>query len=252
MRTLLGALRLAFAGPVIVLVTVFILITSPLPVRIRDVRLSAWFATLAARLAMLIFNVRFRCLNPQLLAQHHGFIFANHITYFDILMMLHTLPVRFLSAAETRRMLFFGPVAEAIETVFVNRSDKASRAAARQALLAAPRYPPIVLYPEGGVGPANSLQTFRYGAFETAMEGRIPYLLAAIRYSRGDIIVWGDGEGFMASFWRLACFPGPIVAELVPLRVVRPEPGDDAKRLAGEAHREIAAAMGVTPQMDVR
>jgi hypothetical protein len=62
--------------------------------------------------------------------------------------------------------------------------------------------------------------------------------------------VWGETEGFMDTFWRLACFPGPIVAELVPLRVVQPQPTDDPKRLAAEAHREIAAAMGVVPKMD--
>ncbi|MGQ0603996.1 MAG: 1-acyl-sn-glycerol-3-phosphate acyltransferase [Anaerolineales bacterium] len=250
MRTLLGVLRMAIAGPVIVLATLFILITSPLPLRIRGVRLSAWFTTLAARLAMPVFNVRFRCPNPEMFWQHQGFVFANHISFYDILMLLHVMPMRFLSAQENRKMLFIGTVAQAIDTVFVNRSDKASRAAARQTLLDTRKFPPIVLYPEGGVGPANSLQTFRYGAFETAMEGRTPYLLAAIRYSRADIIVWGEGEGFMDTFWRLACFPGPIIAELVPLRVVHPQPTDDPKRLAADAHREIAAAMGVTPKME--
>jgi 1-acyl-sn-glycerol-3-phosphate acyltransferase len=212
--------------------------------------LSAWFTTLAARLAMLVFNVRFRCADPTLITQHQGFIFANHISYFDILMILHVLPVRFLSAEENRKLLFIGAVAEAIDTVFVNRSDKASRAAARQTLLDTRKYPPIVLYPEGGVGPANSLQAFRYGAFETAMEGRTPYLLAAIRYSHAEVIVWGKNEGFMDTFWRLARFPGPVLAELVPLRVVHPQPGDDPKRLAVEAHRDIAAAMGVMPKME--
>lgn len=250
MRTALGVLRLSVAFPVILLAALLILLTGWIPLRIGGARLAAWFTTLAARLAMPVFNVRYRCLDPERVRRHTGFIFANHITYFDILCLQAILPLRYLSAEENRRLPVIGWVAQAIGTVFVNRGDKQSRAQAREQLIRTEKFPAIVMFPEGGVGPANSLQAFRYGAFEIAMQSRAAYLLAAIRYSHPEVIVWGEGEQFMDTFWRLACFPGPIYAEVAPLAVVTPRPDDDPKRLAAEAHRLIAREMGVTPRMD--
>jgi 1-acyl-sn-glycerol-3-phosphate acyltransferase len=250
MRTALGVLLLTIAFPVILLAAALIVLTGWIPLPIRGARLAAWFTTLVARLAMRVFNVRYRCLDPEQFRRHTGFIFANHITYFDILCLQAILPLRYLSAAENRRLPVIGWVAQAIGTVFVNRSDRQSRAQAREQLVKAEKYPAIVMYPEGGVGPANSLQSFRYGAFEIAMQSHAAYLLAAIRYSHPDIVVWNENEQFMDTFWRLACFPGPVYAEVAPLKVVMPQPDDDPKRLAAEAHRLIAREMGVPPKMD--
>ncbi len=155
--------------------------------------------------------------------------------------------MRYLSKIEVRAWPFIGWVAMAIGTVFVNRSDKASRSQARQQLGQVARFPPIVLYPEGGIGPANSLQPFRYGAFEIAIEQGIPYLVCAINYSRADVIVWGEGESLIECLWRLACFPGPMDASVTPLKIIAPQPGDDPKVLAVEAHHTIAVALQVSP-----
>jgi 1-acyl-sn-glycerol-3-phosphate acyltransferase len=249
LRAALGVFRLTIAFAAVVMVTALILAAALLPVTRRGVRLSAWFTTWASQLAIILFNVRYRALDPDQVWSHSGFIFANHISYFDILMLQAILPLRYLSKAEVRAWPFIGWVAVAIGTVFVDRSSKASRGQARQQLVQAGRFPPIVLYPEGGIGPANSLQSFRYGAFEIAIEHGIPYLLCAIHYSRPDIIVWGDDENLMDCLWRLACFPGPIEASVVPLQRVVPQLGDDPKALAVQAHHTIAAALQVPPKM---
>lgn len=249
LRTALGVFRLAVAFPVIGVGSLLIVATMWIPVRIKGIRLAAWLVTLIARLAMLVFNVRFRCDEPDKFFKHHGFVFPNHITFFDILMMVRLLPMRFVSALENRSWPFIGWVAIAIGTVFVNRSDKASRAEARAQLAKAERYPPIVLYPEGAIGPAHSLRPFRYGAFEIAVENGVPYLPCVIVYDYPEAVEWTHGQTFMQVFWRLACYPGPLHARLVPLEVVQPKLGDDPKRLAAEAHRAIAAVLGVTPHM---
>ena len=244
-----GALRFAIALPAIALAALVIIPVSWLPLRVQRISLAAWLCTLVARLAMRVFNVRFRCDAPDKLRQHHGLVFPNHISFFDILMMLHVVPMRFLSAIETRRMLFIGQVAAAIGTVFVDRSNKTSRAEARAQLARVSRFPPIVLYPEGGTGPARALQPFRFGAFEIAIEHQIPYLPCAIVYSHPAVIEWGHGESFLQALWRLACFAGPIEARLAPLEVVQPRPTDDPQQLAVAAHRAIAAVLNVSPQM---
>lgn len=249
MRLVLGLLRLASAFLVILFTAILILLTSWIPVTQNGARLSAWLTTWASRWAMALFNVRYQCTHREVFEKHSGFVFANHISYFDILMLQAIRPLRWLSAEENRKMPVIGWVADTIGTVFVNRGSKESRAQAREQLVRARKHPPIVLFPEGGVGPANSLQSFRYGAFEIAMEGRTPYLLAAIRYSHAEVIVWGQNEGLMTTLNRLARFPGPIKAEVVALKVITPEPTADPKQLATDAHRLIAEAMDVPPQM---
>jgi len=252
MRPLLGILRMSIALPTIVIGSLLIIATMWIPIRVRGIKIAAWLLTALASLAMALFNVRFHCAEPEKLFRHQGFVFPNHITYFDILMMVRVLPMRFVSAIENRSMPFIGWVAIAIGTVFVNRSDKQSRAEARTQLAKianAQPFPPIVVYPEGGVGPVRGLQPFRYGAFEIAAEGGVPYLPCAILYSHPEVIVWGQKEGFMDTFWRLACFPGPVEANLMPLIPIQPGPSDDPKQLATDGHRVIAAALGVPPQM---
>jgi 1-acyl-sn-glycerol-3-phosphate acyltransferase len=248
MRTLLGLVRLSIAFPAIAVASILILLLSPLPVRIRGVRMAAWLCTLAARFAMFLFNIRFSCPEPQKFFSHQGFVFPNHISYFDILMMMALLPMRFLSRMENRSWPFIGWVAIAIGTVFVDRGDKQSRADAREQLMKVERFPPIVLYPEGRIGPARALQPFRYGAFEIVAEGDVPFLPCALVYSQPEVIAWGD-ESFLKAFWRLARYPGPIDARLVPLTPVQPGPAADPKQLATEAHQAVAAALGVPSQM---
>ncbi|MEZ4664481.1 MAG: 1-acyl-sn-glycerol-3-phosphate acyltransferase [Caldilineaceae bacterium] len=93
----------------------------------------------------------------------HGLIFCNHLSYLDIMVLLSVAPVRFLSARGVQRIPFVGWIATAIDTVFVNRGDQASRAAVRTTLadqLRAQAYPPLVLFP-GQVGPGDQVLPFR-------------------------------------------------------------------------------------------
>ena len=249
MNRLLGFARVVIAVPILALATLLILFTSWLPLNIKGIGLAAWLCTLCARLAMRIFNVRFRCTSPQMLWQHQGFVFANHIGFFDILMMLHVLPCRFLSAAETKKIPFVGRVATAIGTLFVDRANRKSRAEIYQQLAEAERFPPLVIYPEGGVGPANSLQAFKYGSFEICVKHKIPYLLCAIRYDHPESLNWLEGEKFQDVFWKAAQHSGPICAELIPLRRVEPTGDENARELTKQAHREIAAALNISQKL---
>ena len=72
MRSILGILHLTIA---------FLVIAALIPARLKDIRLSAWIATLVARLAMAVFNIRFTCPVPEKFYRHEGLVFANHITY---------------------------------------------------------------------------------------------------------------------------------------------------------------------------
>lgn len=245
---LIAIFRLAIALPILALATLLILLTARLPFKRKGIGLAPWLCTLCARLSMRIFNVRFSCANPHLLWQHRGFVFANHIGAFDILMMLHILPCRFLSAAETKKIPFIGQVAEAIGTLFVDRANRKSRAEIYKQLAEAERFPALVIYPEGGVGPAHNVQPFKYGSFEICVKNQIPYLLCAIRYSQPEPLNWLKDEKFQQVLWKAAQHLGPIRAELIPLRCVQPTGDENARELTTQAHREIADALGILPQ----
>lgn len=247
-----GAARFGAAILVLAVFSLLIVLTIWIPVAFGGARIAAWLTTLAARLAMIVFNVRYRCPDPAAIRGHRGLIFPNHISYFDILMMVHTLPLRFLSAIENKSMPLIGMVATAIGTVFVDRGEKASRAESRRQIGAAPAHPALVMFPEGGIGPGGTLESFRYGAFDIAIESGKAFLPVVIQYSRPDVILWDwrNGETMWAALWKLARYAGPaITATVTPLAPVVPAPGDDGPTLAIRTHRAMADALGFPSRM---
>jgi 1-acyl-sn-glycerol-3-phosphate acyltransferase len=249
MSFVMGVLRSAVAFVVVLFSTLVILLFTLIPIEMRGVRLASWICCWVARLAMTIFGFDFKCDAPEKLSKHRGIVMVNHITLWDILALMSVFPMRFLSAEENRKLPLIGWVAQAIGTVFVNRKDKSSRQLARQQIAAAPKYPPIVLFPEGGIGEANKLRPFRYGAFEICAENETPFLPCVIRYSKGDEVQWLEGESFYSVFWRIASHVGTIRIELIPLDVVPTKKSDDAAILAAATHRNMARVLGAEPVM---
>jgi 1-acyl-sn-glycerol-3-phosphate acyltransferase len=252
LATVVGAARFGMALLVLVVFSLLIVLTIWIPLAFGGARIAAWLTTLAARLAMVVFNVRYRCADPAAIRGHRGLIFPNHISYFDILMLVHTLPLRFLSAIENKSMPLIGIVATAIGTVFVDRGEKASRMESRRQIGAAPLHPALVLFPEGGIGPGGTLEPFRYGAFEIAIASGKAFLPVVIQYSRPEVILWDwrHGETMWAALWKLARYVGPaITATATPLAPVVSAPGDDGAALAVRAHRAMAEALGYPSRM---
>ena len=242
MKLIRGILRITIIFIILLLISIIIPLTSWLPIRYKRVRLSAWFVPWAVRLFFVILNVRFHCDEPERFSQLEGFVFPNHGSYFDILMLMYIMPMRFLSNHKVRRWPVVGWIAIAIGTLFVDRGNKGSRHEARLALAHVDHYPPIVLFPEGGIDRTGKLQSFRFGAFEIASHGSAPFIPTVIFYDRLDIVRWGD-ESIFAAIWRLASRSGVIHAYLIPLPTVYPTPADNPQQLAEAAHTAIGAAL---------
>jgi 1-acyl-sn-glycerol-3-phosphate acyltransferase len=103
------------------------------------------------------------------------------------------------------------------------------------------------MFPEGGIGPGGTLESFRYGAFDIAIESGKSILPVVIQYSRPDVILWDwrNGETMWAALWKLARYVGPaITATATPLSPVVSAPGDDGPALAIRTHRAMAEALG--------
>lgn len=242
MSIIRGTLRFILIFVSLFIVGLIIPLTAWIPITYRRVRLSAWFVPWLVRFFFVVLNVRFHCDEPDRFRQHEGFVFPNHGSYFDILMLMHIMPMRFLSNHKVRRWPIIGWIAIAIGTLFVDRGNKGSRHEARLSLANVDRYPPIVLFPEGGIDRSGKLQPFRFGAFEVAAHGSAPYIPTAIFYDQADIIRWGD-ETIFTAVWRLASRRGPIHAHLIPLPTVHPTPANDPQQLAEAAHAAISAAL---------
>ena len=242
LSTLLGLLKMATIATVIGLGTPVLLISSLLPFKYRRAPVSAWIATHMCRIFIFVFNIDFECRERARFQAHDGFIFPNHDSYMDIILTLSVLPIRFLAAAEVRKMPFIGRMADAMGTVWVDRGDQDSRDKAREMLAGLKTYPPVILFPEGGIDGISDLSPFRYGAFEIVVENETAFLPAALIYPDFQVFAWKD-ESIMKAVWRLARQTTPTPARLVALRTVQPTKDDDPRELALETHGAIRAAL---------
>lgn len=215
----LGAARVAAVLALLVVGTVAVLAAALVPLRVRGVRLAVWAAVALSRALLGAMGVRLRVDRPDALRRHRGFVFFNHLSYLDPLVLLATAPLRFLSTQGVRSIPLVGWTAAALGTLFVNRGRDESREAARRALRAAVRESPtpVALAPEGRIGPGPGVLPFRRGAFEVAADAEAPVLLVALRFAPHPYALWADGEWLLRAVWRLCARRGPFTATVTPL-----------------------------------
>jgi 1-acyl-sn-glycerol-3-phosphate acyltransferase len=241
-----GAVRMAAVLALAALGALGVLAASLVPGRVRGVRPALWGAVALARLFVRLFGVRLRCPDPGALRRHHGLVFINHLSYLDPVVVEALAPVRFLATAGVQRLPFVGWIARAVGTVFVERGDVASRAASRGALvgkLGRGAYPPIVIAPEGQIGPGSPVLPFRHGALAVAREAGVPVLPLVLRFEPLDAAAWLEGEWVLRALWRLAARTGPFTATVVPLAPLTLGPGDDLAAAASTLEARYDAAL---------
>lgn len=246
MPILRGLYRVVASAAIIILTTLLVLLLAWLPLEVRGVRLAGWCFSLGVRLLMPTLGLRFQCPDAQSILQHRGFVFSNHVSFFDTLVMSYLLPARFISKAEVKKWPFIGWIAAATGTQFVDREDKQHRNSVRKTVansIRARQYPPIVVFPEGTRNPMDTLLPFRYGVFEIAVETEMPYMLCAIHYEQTEAMTWHSrNESVMTTVLRIVLRPTSRVW-LIPLKVVTPRQGDNPQDLAYEAREIVGAAL---------
>lgn len=241
MQTIRAIIRLLGGGVLLLGASTAVLLAALLPFSIRGYRPSFLILSYFVGRLLRLWNVQIVCPEQAQLANFAGFIFPNHVSYLDVMVVVALTPVRFLAKAEVRRMPLIGWIARAIGCVFVDRTDKASRQAARQSLARLNHFPPIALYPEGKRGPGDALLPFRYGAFELVTDVGAPLLPCIISYNRLDVAIWHRGESILRALWRLASFAGPLVVTVTLLTPIVPAPGADSVQLSQTTHSLMTA-----------
>ncbi|HXZ28009.1 MAG TPA: lysophospholipid acyltransferase family protein [Terriglobales bacterium] len=129
-----------------------------------------------------------------------GLLVANHLSYYDILVFSAATGCSFVSKAEVRSWLLFGPLARLAGTVFVERqSAHRSAQAAAELTGCLRRGHAVTVFPEATTGDGLQLLPFRSTMFQAAVDAGVPVTPAAIGYApladgsvRMDICFWGD------------------------------------------------------------
>mgnify|MGYP000300304030 CR=1 FL=1 len=248
MKQLRGILRISAVLPALLISTIFTLLMAPFPLRIRGgVRLSIYPVIWFAHYFIWIFNIRYACTDPEKLRTHSGLLICNHLSYMDVFALLYTVPAKFMSTVGVKKIPLVGWVAASIDTIFVNRGSKESRAAARIELgaqLQERSFPPLAIFPEGRIGDSTHLLPFRHGAFTVAISQNISCLPCAIRYMPYSSIGWTDKEETLPhAVWRLATADQSLQITIQPLDALEPRDYESAASMAEAAYIRIATAL---------
>lgn len=245
--TIRAIVRLVLLLLVIGVGALCVILLSFFPVRVGGARLATWPVTTMARLFMWIAGVDYYCPAPEVVRNHHGLIFCNHTSFIDTLMVLYLTPARFLSTKGVRKLPVIGQIAVALETIFLNRFNQEARTASRAEIAEALRartYPPLVLFPEGTIGPGSTVLPFRHGAFEIAKQEQISILPCALYYEPLQIVTWYESTATLpAMAWQLVMQRKPVKARLLPLSVVVPTPDSSVAQLAEQTQQAVQAAL---------
>jgi 1-acyl-sn-glycerol-3-phosphate acyltransferase len=180
----------------------------------------------------VLFNIRFT--HPERIPQTGSglIVAANHQTYIDPFWLGIPInrPLRFLAWSE----VFDWPLVGKLIQLFgawplqIEGSDPA---AIRRTLQWLREGGAVVIFPEGGRGPADGkLLRFKGGAVRLALEADVPILPVTIR---GAHRVWPIG--------RTIPLPAPVEITYHPLFHVKQEPGEETRKCARRESDRLAA-----------
>jgi 1-acyl-sn-glycerol-3-phosphate acyltransferase len=147
-------------------------------------------------------------------APARGLVVSNHLSYLDILLFSAAMPCCFVSKSEIGGWPFFGSLARAAGTIFLDRSSHASASAVAGEISARLRLGvPILLFPEGTSTDGRRVLRFHSRLLEPAAQAGAPITAAAVSYAaQGGVeereLCWYGDEAFMANLWRLMGFAG--------------------------------------------
>lgn len=137
-----------------------------------------------------------------------GLLVANHLSYLDILIFGTALPCYLVSKAEISRWPFFGILARAGGTIFVDRSSRASAESVTEQIAERLKGPvPVLFFPEGTSTDGSRLLRFHSRFYTPAVDAGLPVTAASIRYVPEDgsperELCWFGDDPFLPHLWK--------------------------------------------------
>ncbi len=108
---------------------------------------------------------------------------ANHRSYLDITLLAATLGASFVSRADIAHWPLIGPVAQAIDCVFVERDSPHGRVRAARGILRRIRRGSLIVFPEGSTFGDRLPQPLEPGLFRLLEHVKVPLVPVTLRYS---------------------------------------------------------------------
>ena len=128
-----------------------------------------------------------------------GLLFANHLSYLDVLAIAATTPAVFVSKAEVRRWPLFGWFAAIAGTVFVERERRTHVGEVNREVQAAlAEGALVVIFPEGTSSNGETVLPFRTSLLEPAARGGHDISVGWLHYelpdgdSGNEVCYWGN------------------------------------------------------------
>jgi 1-acyl-sn-glycerol-3-phosphate acyltransferase len=137
-----------------------------------------------------------------------GLLVSNHLSYLEVLVYGATLPCYLVSKAEIGHWPFFGILARAGGTLFVDRSSRASAEAVSDQIAERLKGTvPVLFFPEGTSSDGSQLLRFHSRFFTPAVTAGVPVTAAAIRYIPEDgtperELCWFGDAPFLPHIWK--------------------------------------------------
>ncbi len=132
----------------------------------------------------------------------HYILISNHPSGYDLLVLNALFSVHPLAKAGVADWFMLGRIVKAIGPVFVQRDQKSSRSAAKQACIAKlEEKGNVLIYPEGGCF-GKHLRPFKYGAFDISITSGVPILPVYLQYEAENAFEWGD-HGLVYHIYRM-------------------------------------------------
>jgi 1-acyl-sn-glycerol-3-phosphate acyltransferase len=138
-----------------------------------------------------------------------GLLVSNHLSYLEVLIYGAALPCYLVSKAEIGRWPFFGPLARAGGTLFVDRGSRASAEAVTEQIAERLKGAvPVLFFPEGTSSDGAQLLPFHSRLFTPAVTAGIPVTAAAVRYVPEDgaperELCWYGDIAFLPHIWKV-------------------------------------------------
>src|ERR1019366_4031354 len=248
-RLVRSAARVAGFGAVTALMLPAVVLREAVsPLSDPEARRDAWVGAWAAAL-LRIFGVSASTRGPMPVHGHGHLIVANHRSTADILVLLRAFGGRMVSRADLAGWPLVGQAARAVGTVFVDRSDAVSGAAAVRVIRShLAQGSTVIVFPEGTTFPGDDVRPFHAGAFVAALHSGAGIIPVGLAYAADSDAAFVN-ESFPAHLARMAaadpsrvamCIGAPItIREKVRAARLRDDAQTEVQRPVHEARRMV-------------
>ncbi len=169
-----------------------------------------------------------------------GLIVSNHLSYYDILVLGATFPLRFTPKSEIASWPILGWFFHLGRPIWVKRnSPHSSRKTLKEIVNTLKHDVSLCIFPEGTTSDGkNGLIDFKSTPFEAAVGANCPAVPVLIHYEeKGDPVCWYGDITLTPHLWKVFAMK-EVKAELHILNHIYPD-GDGRKELTARVHKQM-------------